>query len=334
VWRDTQIPGLLLDKLTHGGIVVFASAAALTLGAFTIPVYEIYKVGEEPRWVPGLDVLGRIGLPVALIPHYDNAEGGTHDTRYCYLGERRLRSLEADLPSSHFVLGVDSHTALVLDLVAGRASVLGLGGVTVRVAGRSETFPTGRDVPLDELSETARRLRDGVPSGDRQGVSPAPEPGDAADDVPVFASARSGGTAFGGTMDLPGTHSPLLDEVRTHERQFETAARDGDAGEAARQVLDVERLLVSWSRDTGAGEDVDRARAVLQALILRLGEVGRTGGPSRDDLGTLVDILVERRAAARTARDFGLGDRIRDGLTSAGIELHDSPAGTTWEWRA
>jgi len=34
-----------------------ASAAALTIGRVTIPVYEIYKAGEAPRWLPGLDLL-------------------------------------------------------------------------------------------------------------------------------------------------------------------------------------------------------------------------------------------------------------------------------------
>ena len=36
---------------------------------------------------------------MAVVAHFDNAEGGTHDTRYCYLGEDRLRVLEAQLPA-------------------------------------------------------------------------------------------------------------------------------------------------------------------------------------------------------------------------------------------
>ena len=55
--------------------MTFATAAALTLGAFTVPVYEIYKVGEDPHWLEGLDVLGSVGLSVAVVPHYNNAEG-------------------------------------------------------------------------------------------------------------------------------------------------------------------------------------------------------------------------------------------------------------------
>jgi len=52
-WRDTPVPDLLADKLTRGGVVVFASAAALTLGSHTVPVYEIYKAGCEPNWDTG-----------------------------------------------------------------------------------------------------------------------------------------------------------------------------------------------------------------------------------------------------------------------------------------
>jgi hypothetical protein len=38
-WADTDVPDLLADKLAHGGCLVFASAAALTLGRYTVPVY-------------------------------------------------------------------------------------------------------------------------------------------------------------------------------------------------------------------------------------------------------------------------------------------------------
>ena len=153
-WRGTLVPGLLAEKLSHGGVLTFASAAALTLGRVTVPVYEVYKVGEAPAWVPGLDLLSAVGLTVALIPHYDNAEGGTHDTRFCYLGEERLALLERDLPDGAFVLGVDEHTALHLDLDERRAEVVGHGGVTVRAQGRSvPASKSGETFALDRLVE-------------------------------------------------------------------------------------------------------------------------------------------------------------------------------------
>src|SRR5262249_48294590 len=106
-WAGGPIPGVIAEKLRDGGLVTMARAAALPLGSVTVPVYEIYKVGAGPTWLPGLDLLeAATGLRAAVIPHYDNAEGGNHDTRFCYLGERRLRMLEEQLPPETFVLGI------------------------------------------------------------------------------------------------------------------------------------------------------------------------------------------------------------------------------------
>mgnify|MGYP003287947337 CR=1 FL=1 len=156
-WHHTQVPSALADLLQRGGCAVFASAAACTIGTRTLPVYEIYKVGQPPTWLEGLDLVAAAGLRVAAIPHYDNAEGGTHDTRYCYMGERRLRQLEDQLADHTAILGVDEHTAAVLDLDAQVLTVSGRGGVTLRHRGRQWTWPSGATVTLDELSEAWRR---------------------------------------------------------------------------------------------------------------------------------------------------------------------------------
>jgi hypothetical protein len=82
----TRLPDALRARLRSPGVSVYASAAACVLGAATVPVYEIYKAGEEPHLRPGLDLLAGLGWDVLVVPHFDNAEGGTHDTRYSYLG--------------------------------------------------------------------------------------------------------------------------------------------------------------------------------------------------------------------------------------------------------
>lgn len=46
--------------------------------------------------------------------------------------------------------------------------------------------------------------------------------------------------------------------------------------------------------------------------------------------GKSVEEWVEERSAAKAARDFGTSDAIRARLIEAGIELRDSPEGTTW----
>jgi cyanophycinase-like exopeptidase len=155
-WAGSAVPDALHAVLREGGAVVFASAAALTLGLVTVPVYEIYKVGSVPQWLDGLDIFGRAtGLRAAIVPHWNNAEGGTHDTRFCYLGERRLRMLEDLLPDDSFVLGIDEHTGFVIDLDTGAADVVGRGSATVRSNGREWSLTTGSSTTLAEIAERA-----------------------------------------------------------------------------------------------------------------------------------------------------------------------------------
>ena len=140
-WEGTPVAGTLINKLTRsGGVVTFSSAAALTLGSHTVPVYEIYKVGLDPHWLKGLNVLGAIGIKGAVIPHFNNAEGGNHDTRFCYLGQDRLKLMEAELNHDESIYGIDEHTAIVIDLKEGRVVVTGNGTFNIRNQGRQVTF--------------------------------------------------------------------------------------------------------------------------------------------------------------------------------------------------
>jgi len=165
-WNGGPFADLLAAKLNSGGALIAASAAALTLGRFTAPIYEMYKAGAEPHWLPGLDVLAALDLDVAVIPHFDNAEGGTHDTRYCYIGAQRLEELERQLPAETAILGIDEHTALVVDAATDRATVHGRGRVTLRRHGQSTPFDAGRSLELAELrmGGDARRRRSAVVS--------------------------------------------------------------------------------------------------------------------------------------------------------------------------
>ena len=307
-WAGSEIPRLLADKMARGGAVTMASAAALTLGRYTIPVYEIYKVGEAPRWLDGLDLLTPLGLPVAVVPHYDNAEGGNHDTRFCYLGERRLEMLEAELPPEVFILGVDGHTALVLDLDAGSASVLGLGTVTVRKDGRSHVFPSGSEISIDDIVAAAH-------GGAAAALSvAAPSAG-----VTVLAAAAS---------------APFREEVARLEAVFSASLEECDAPAAVRAILALEETIQTWSHDTDQSDALATARSALRSAIVCLGEMAVQGADPADLVRPFVEALLAERVRSREARDWSTADSIRDRLLAAGIELHDTPDGTTWELRA
>jgi hypothetical protein len=151
VWAGTPVAGILADKITGAGALTFASAASITLGRFSLPVYEIYKVGAEPHWLEGLDVLGAAGISAAVVPHWDNAEGGTHDTSRCWLGARRFEDLRSRLPAGVGVLGIDEHTACLLDPAEGRLTVAGKGTVTLITGAGATVLGPGDSAPLSLL---------------------------------------------------------------------------------------------------------------------------------------------------------------------------------------
>jgi hypothetical protein len=193
------------------------------------------------------------GIRGAIIPHYDNAEGGNYDTRFCYLGEVRLTELERQLPDDTGILGVDEHTAGIIDLEQESLTVMGKGGVYWRRNGETRSFESGSVTQLSEL----------------QSFEPEAAP----------------------------TATPLK-----------------------REVNDVD-LLVALA-ESGGPESID--------AIARLAKMASTGGIDRIDPTELVEGLLVLRVGARDAKDFALSDRLRDVLVASGIEVMDTPGGSTW----
>ena len=300
-WKNTQVSHILHEKLQRGGIVTFASAAALTLGTRTVPVYEIYKCGEEPYWLEGLNLLGEFGIPAVVIPHYNNAEGGHHDTRFCYLGETRLNTLEQQLDDGEYVLGVDEHTGIVIDLNERTAEVVGNGVVTLRVKGNSTTFASGEVLSLEQLQNPT--------------VAPSSTP-----PPPVVV------------VDEPKVAATSLASVAQLRREeFESALAAGDANGATRAILELENDIKLWSADTLTGTDADSAREVLRSMIVKLGTAA-TGGleDPRERVAPYVEALLAIRKIVRAEKRFDLSDIVRDALALAHIEVRDTPDGVEW----
>ncbi len=322
-WSDSAVPALICDVARRGGAVVFASAAALTLGSHTIPVYEIYKAGEPEAWRPGLDLVKDLtGLAAVVIPHYDNAEGGHHDTRFCYLGERRLAQMERELPAEAFVLGVDEHTGCVLDLAARTATIVGNGVLTLRRAGASRVFPSGSVLTFDEMADPD--------SGPDTGAGHGPD-SLAAADGPRPAPARAPAPDSPGDGSPTGVPTSLRGAADAQETAFAAALERRDVDGCTAAVLALEQALTDWSSDTLASDEGDHARDVLRSMIVRLGGLAEAGGRDpRELVAPFVETLLQLRAHARTAKDFATSDTVRDALAGAGVEVRDTPDGAQW----
>jgi hypothetical protein len=135
-----------------GSAVVLASAAAIAASAYALPVYEIYKVGEDPHWRGGLDLFGPYGLSLVFVPHWNNRDGGDDlDTSRCYMGKGRFDLLLDMLPSGAAVVGIDEHTALVVDLAAETCQIVGKDGVTLLRDGSVKRYKRGATFAIGEL---------------------------------------------------------------------------------------------------------------------------------------------------------------------------------------
>src|SRR5437764_2573193 len=306
-WHDGAVRERLRAKLRQGGCVAFASAAAIGLGAYALPVYEIYKVGADPSWTEGLDLLGEVGVRCAVIPHYDNREGGTHDTRFCYMGEPRLRLLESMLPEDVLILGVDEYTACIIDIEAQSVTVRGRGGVTVRRRGIDRRWQRTTFAMSELLHPQVAAAAAAVPDS----ATRRPEPD---------------GTAV----------SPMLEQAREWGAQGRDALDRRDVDGVVAAILETEKVLTAWAADLVGTDERDRARAEMRNLGVRLGDLGRGGGREdvREYVAPLIDVLLSLRGEARREQRFKDADRLRAILAQCGVEVQDTPSGTAWSMQS
>lgn len=302
-WRDTPIPDIILQRIENGGCLVAASAAALTVGRFTLPVYEIYKVGQDLHWVDGLDLLEQFGLPLVVIPHWNNAEGGTHDTRFCYMGEARFRTLESLLPPDVSILGIDEHTACLLDLETGEARVKGIGCVTLRRAGREIQFEHGESFPLD-------MLRGGI------------------EEQRWLELDRSAMSSEG----FAEQDSSFWHQVQAAEADFEKGLESRFPGKLVSALLELDRVVWKGQQDLESPEFIAQARERLREMIVRLGSVLEGSPADRTAcLTPLVETVLRLRERYRRDKRWSDADALRESLKEAGVVVEDAIEGARWQ---
>ena len=318
-WSGSAIASSIIDKLMNGGIVTFASAAALTLGKVTVPVYEVYKVGQDVQRLDGLDVLSAIGINAAVIPHYDNAEGGNHDTRFCYLGETRLRMFEKMLDDDTFVLGIDEHTGLIIDIDAETATVVGNGTVTLRLREDSFIYESGSTLPLSTL-QNPWLLR----SSDSGLLAKL-------DAHSSDSSVASDSAHTPGVSEASSQVGSLAAELELRQQEFDEAMKARDADGAVRACLALEQSIHDWSADTLQGDIATKARATVRSMISALGDaaIGGVRDP-RDVVAPYVEAMLAIRATVRAEKRYDLSDVIRDAFVNIGVEVRDTADGVEW----
>ncbi len=306
-WRQSSIPEILIKRINDGGCLVAASAAALTVGCFTLPVYEIYKVGRELHWVDGMDILEHFGFKLVVVPHWNNAEGGNHDTRFCFMGQPRFSQLVSLLPEDVSILGLDEHTACILDFKSDEAVIKGIGKVTLQRSGSEMVYDTGERFSLEVL-------RGG--DGDKEWKQTPPAPDDSE------AGSVTEGNAFWSQIHELETN--FYEGLETHQAKKTTNA-----------LLELDRIISKAQLNLENEEFITQARDTLRELIAILGtRLAAVPRSETECLAPIVQQLLDVREQFRKQKLFDQADAIRDSLQRANIIIEDTANGSRWRLRS
>ncbi len=116
--------------------------------------------------------------------------------------------------------------------------------------------------------------------------------------------------------------------IKTRREEF-IAAMDDDLntadalGTVFSLIKDINLLIAS-------GAEKETLSAALAAYDELCGVLGLVYNVKEDSLDAEIEELIEKRTAARKAKDFAAADAIRDQLKDMGIILEDTPQGVKW----
>ena len=135
------------------------------------------------------------------------------------------------------------------------------------------------------------------------------------------------------TLDAPNAD---VDTAALGKRCSEAMGDDFNTPILISVLFDAVKLVNSIATDRIA-IDATQKTALVELLngyvfdVLGLVQEDEASGGSEGESGALLDLLVELRGNAKTKKDWGTADAIRDALGALGISIKDSKDGSKWE---
>jgi cysteinyl-tRNA synthetase len=209
------------------------------------------------------------------------------------------------LPEEIPILGIDEHTACILDFEEEKILIQGIGGVTFRRRDSQKIFNDGQSLTLSEFIAFMT-------------PSPKEEPGDTPE-IQVEEEATV----------------PFLEQVESYKESFDRALKEHEGKALVDSLATLDQIIWKSCKHLEEDDLISRARETFREMIIHLClRFNECPKDAFSILAPLVDILLDIRHKLRQAKQWALADDIRRQLLQSGVIVEDTPQGPQWHLRA
>jgi cysteinyl-tRNA synthetase len=220
------------------------------------------------------------------------------------MGEPRFHQLSEQLPSDVSILGIDEHTACIINLYTKEITIKGLGQITLRNASGSMVFDKGDRFPLNVFQGAA--FESSQKKSTPETIYPTPD-------------AIKGNDAF-------------WDQIHSLRNAFQLGLNANDLKQVTNALLEMDSTIWRAHGQKESEELISQARELLRDSLVDLGSA-LSGSPiSREAcLSPLIRIFVDLREVFRKQKKWHEADEVRSSLSRCGVIINDTPAGPRWQ---
>jgi cysteinyl-tRNA synthetase len=210
------------------------------------------------------------------------------------------------LPEDLLIIGLDEHTACIVDFEKGTAEIKGLGRVVLRRGDQESHFEKGDRFPVEIFQGAGFGSERRPPEMNRSAAS-NPREGHAADETSFWKR-------------IHGLESDFHEGLARYDSKRMTTA-----------LLELDRAVWQAQKDLAGEEDISQAREILRDLLVLLGTALQTTPKNTwECMAPLVEELLQLRERFRRDKQWQAADAVRDSLQKADIVVEDTPEGVRW----
>jgi cysteinyl-tRNA synthetase len=218
------------------------------------------------------------------------------------MGEPRFRQLEKQVPDHVSILGLDEHTACILDLKKQEAQVRGLGSVCIRRQGKEIVFSSGETFSLDVLRNPSANI---------------PKTRNVKETNKQLPVSKKEDANFWNT-------------IHSIESKYTAGIEKNNVNQLINALLDFDKTLWIELENTESAEFISQAREKFREMIVGLQTILASAKVTDNRLKHLTEELLSLRADFRQKNHWKKADEIRSRLEKCGIIIDDSPAESSW----